>query len=33
MLKLQDIDMDDMWSQQDGAICHTIRKTIQLLHE
>ena len=27
ILKLQDIDMGDMWSQQDGAICHTIRKT------
>ncbi|EFN78794.1 hypothetical protein EAI_16705, partial [Harpegnathos saltator] len=31
--KLQDIDVDDMWFQQDGATCHTARETIQLLHE
>ncbi|EFN77407.1 hypothetical protein EAI_14538, partial [Harpegnathos saltator] len=31
--KLQDIDVDDMWFQQDGAKCHTARETIQLLHE
>ena len=31
--KLQDMDVDDMWFQQDGATCHTARKTIQLLHE
>lgn len=31
--KLQDMDVYDMWFQQDGAICHTARETIQLLHE
>ncbi|XP_018359883.1 PREDICTED: uncharacterized protein LOC108759083 [Trachymyrmex cornetzi] len=31
--KLDDIDVDDMWFQQDGATCHTARETIQLLHE
>ncbi|EFN78033.1 hypothetical protein EAI_06421, partial [Harpegnathos saltator] len=31
--KLQDMDVDDMWFQQDGATCHTARETIQLLHE
>ncbi|XP_078047551.1 uncharacterized protein LOC144475472 [Augochlora pura] len=31
--KLQDMDVDGMWFQQDGATCHTARETIQLLHE
>ncbi|EFN79402.1 hypothetical protein EAI_09473, partial [Harpegnathos saltator] len=31
--KLQDMDVDDMWFQQDGATCRTARETIQLLHE
>lgn len=31
--KLQDVDVNDMWFQQDGATCHTTRETIQLLHE
>ncbi|CAK9827661.1 hypothetical protein ANTRET_LOCUS5336 [Anthophora retusa] len=31
--KLQDMVVDDMWFQQDGATCHTARETIQLLHE
>ncbi|EFN87456.1 hypothetical protein EAI_00394, partial [Harpegnathos saltator] len=32
--KLQDMDVDDMWFQQDSATCHTARETIQLLsHE
>ncbi|EFN79524.1 hypothetical protein EAI_06736, partial [Harpegnathos saltator] len=31
--KLQDMDVDDMWFQQDGATCHTARETIQLLHK
>ncbi|EFN85184.1 hypothetical protein EAI_06378, partial [Harpegnathos saltator] len=31
--KLQVMDVDDMWFQQDGATCHTARETIQLLHE
>ncbi|KAK0166333.1 hypothetical protein PV328_004759 [Microctonus aethiopoides] len=30
--KLQNINTDDMWFQQDDAICHTARETIQLLH-
>ena len=31
--KLDDIDVADMWFQQDDATCHTANKTIQLLHE
>lgn len=31
--KLQAMDMDDMWFQQDGATCRTTRETIQLLRE
>ncbi|CAK9804715.1 hypothetical protein ANTQUA_LOCUS4205 [Anthophora quadrimaculata] len=31
--KLQDMNVDDMWFQQNGATCHTTRETIQLLHE
>jgi len=31
--KLEDIDVTNMWFQQDGATCHTARETIQLLHE
>ncbi|XP_078032646.1 uncharacterized protein LOC144467630 [Augochlora pura] len=31
--KLQDMDVDGMWFQQDGTTCHTARETIQLLHE
>ncbi|CAK9818123.1 hypothetical protein ANTQUA_LOCUS9679 [Anthophora quadrimaculata] len=31
--KLQDIDVNDMWFQQDDATCHTAQETIQLLHE
>ena len=30
--QLYDIDVEDMWFQQDGATCHTVRETIQLLH-
>lgn len=33
LLKLNDIDMDDMCFQQDVVRCHTARKTIKLLHE
>jgi len=28
---LDDIDLDDMWFQQDGATCHTAGQTIELL--
>ena len=33
ILKSQDMDMNDMWFQQDDITCHTLRKTVQLLHE
>ena len=29
--QLQGIDVADMWSQQDGATCHTAQETIDLL--
>ncbi|CAK9813815.1 hypothetical protein ANTPLA_LOCUS7992 [Anthophora plagiata] len=31
--KLQDMNVDDMWFQQDGATCHIARETIHLLHD
>ena len=31
--ELEDMDMDDVYSQPDGATCHTSRKTIALLRE
>ena len=31
--KLDDIDVADMWFQQDDATCHTANETIQLPHE
>lgn len=31
--KLNDINVDDMWFQQDGATCHTADATINILHE
>lgn len=31
--QLDDIDVANMWFQQDGATCHTARETLQLLHE
>ncbi|KAK9510942.1 hypothetical protein O3M35_005613 [Rhynocoris fuscipes] len=31
--KLDDIDVANMWFQQDGATCHTARETLQLMHE
>ena len=31
--KLDDIDVTNMWFQQDGATSHTARETIQLLHK
>ena len=31
--KLNDIDITDMWFQQNRVTCHTARETIQLLHE
>jgi len=31
--KFQDMDMDDMWFQQEDATCHTAQETIQLLNE
>lgn len=33
VMKLNAADVVNVWSQQDGVICHTVRKTIQLLHE
>ena len=33
LLKLNDIDVADMWFQQDDATCHTANETIQLPHE
>ncbi|KAK6743397.1 hypothetical protein RB195_010573 [Necator americanus] len=33
MPKLEEIDVEDMRFQQDGATCHTARETGQLLHE
>ena len=30
---LEDMDMDDVYSQQDGATCHTSGETIGLLRE
>ena len=32
-LKINDIDADDIWFQQDGATCHTANETINLLKE
>ena len=32
-LKMNDIDADDIWFQQDGATCHTANETINLLKE
>ena len=31
--ELQNINIEDMWFQQDGATCHTARETINLLKE
>ena len=31
--ELEDMDVDDVYLQQDGATCHTSGKTIGLLHE
>lgn len=31
--KLDGMDTDDMWFQQDGATCHTARATLDLLHQ
>lgn len=31
--KLDDMDTDDMWFQQDGATCHTAHATMDILHE
>ena len=29
--ELGDVDVDDLWFQQDGATCHTANETINLL--
>ena len=29
--KLADVDKDDLWFQQNGATCHTVNETINLL--
>ena len=31
--KLDDIDVTNIWFQQDSATCHIVSETIQLLHE
>lgn len=31
--ELKDVDVDDLWFQQDGATCHTANDTINLLKE
>lgn len=31
--KLNDMDVADMWFQQDGATCHTAHATMEILHE
>jgi hypothetical protein len=31
--KFNDMDVDDMWFQQDGVTCHTANATINNLHE
>ncbi|XP_053949535.1 uncharacterized protein LOC128857797 [Anastrepha ludens] len=31
--ELEDMDVDDMWFQQDGATCHTANETMALLRE
>lgn len=31
--ELEDVDVDDLWFQQDGATCHTANDTINLLKE
>lgn len=31
--EMEDMDLDDVYFQQDGATCHTSRETIELLHE
>ena len=31
--KMDDMDTDNMWFQQDGAICHTPHATMDILHK
>jgi len=31
--KMDDMDTDNMWFQQDGATCHTPHATMDILHE
>lgn len=31
--EIEDMDIDDMWFQQDGATCHTVNEAMALLHE
>ena len=31
--KMDDMDTDNMWFQQDGATCHTSHATMDILHE
>ena len=33
VLELDDVDVDDLWYQQDGAICYTANEIINLLKE
>ena len=32
-LKLEELETDNFWCQQDGATCHTSRETLALFHE
>ena len=31
--RIEEMNVEGMWFQQDGATCHTARETIQLLHQ
>ena len=31
--EIEDMDLDDMWFQKDGATCHTANETMTLLRE
>lgn len=33
MPKLEDIDIDDLWLQQGGAICNKVGNTVKLLQD
>ncbi len=31
--KFEDMEVDDMWFQQDGTTCHTAKETMAVLHD